>query len=196
MTNIRLPIVVLALTASGLVGLAVKESYTDAAVIPIPGDVPTKGFGTTTNPDGSPVKLGDKTTPVRALQDLARDVSKFEAPVRRCAPVPMYQYEFDAWVSFTYNVGEGAFCKSTAAKKLNVLDYTGACNEMLRWNQVKGRVVRGLTIRREAERLQCLGESKAVTSSLQPLPPVQLPAPAPVERPKTWFARFKDWVGV
>jgi len=126
-------------------------------VIPVKGDVPTKGFGTTTNADGSPVKMGDKTTPVRALIDLQRDLNVFEAAVKRCAPVPMFQHEYDAWVSFTYNVGQGAFCKSTAAKKLNALDYTGACNEMIRWNRVDGLVIRGLTIRREAERKKCLG---------------------------------------
>jgi lysozyme len=149
-------IAALALSATALIGIAVHESYTDNAVIPIKGDVPTKGFGTTTNPDGSPVRMGDKTTPVRALIDLQRDLTVFEAAVKRCASVPMFQYEYDAWVSFTYNVGSNAFCKSTAAKKLNAGDYTGACNEMLRWNQVQGRVVRGLTNRRAAEREMCL----------------------------------------
>ena len=150
-------IAVLALSAAALVGIASNESYTEKAVIPVPGDVPTLGYGTTTNADGSPIKMGDRTNPVRALRDLARDASVYERAVKRCAPVPMYPHEYDAWVSFTYNVGEGAFCRSTAAKKLNAGDYEGACNEMLRWNQVQGRVVRGLTIRREAERNQCLG---------------------------------------
>jgi lysozyme len=114
--------------------------------------VPTIGFGTTGG-----VKLGDTTTPPRALQRLAADASKFEQAVRRCAPVPMHPHEFDAWVSFTYNVGENAFCRSTAARKLNDLDYAGACDEMLRWVNVNGAPVRGLVMRRERERAKCLG---------------------------------------
>src|ERR1035437_10679604 len=109
----------LVLSASTLVGIAVSESYTDTTVIPVPGDVQTYGFGTTTHADGTPLKPGEKTTPPRALVDLLRDASKFEQTVKRCAPVPMYPYEFSAMVDFAYNVGEYAFCHSTLAKKLN-----------------------------------------------------------------------------
>ena len=153
----RTAIAGLVLAATTLVGLGLSESYTDKAVIPVPGDVPTKGFGTTRNADGSAVKMGDSTTPPRALVDLLRDATKFEQAVKRCAPVPMYPYEFSAWVQFTYNVGEGAFCGSTAAKKLNARDYSGACLEMLKWDKVGGRTVRGLTIRRQREYSECMG---------------------------------------
>lgn len=101
--------------------------------------------------------MGDTITPERALVRLLADANKFERAVKRCAPVPMYQHEFDSWVSFTYNVGEAAFCNSTAAKKLKALDYAGACDEMLNWVYVKGRKVAGLMKRREKERQQCLG---------------------------------------
>lgn len=152
MNRARLAIGALALSAAGLVGIALDEGYTDRAIIPVPGDVPTVGFGTTEG-----VKLGDTITPPRALQRLAADASKFEQAVRRCAPVPMHPHEFDAWVAFTYNVGEGAFCRSTAARKLNEFDYVGACDEMLRWVNVNGAPVRGLVMRRERERAKCLG---------------------------------------
>lgn len=155
----RTPVAALVLAASTLVGIALHEGYTDRAVIPVPGDVPTKGFGTTTNPDGSSVKMGDTTTPPRALVDLLRDASKFERAVKRCAPVPMYHYEFSAFVSLTYNIGEGAFCSSTLVRKLKAGDYAGACQEILRWDKVGGRVVRGLTIRRQAEHKLCIGEN-------------------------------------
>ena len=69
----------------------------------------------------------------------------------------MHQYEYDTWVNFTYNVGEGKFCSSTAAKKLNELNYYGACKELLRWNRFKGKVDKGLTNRRQREFLQCIG---------------------------------------
>lgn len=148
----------LVLAASTLVGIALHEGYTNDAVIPVPGDVPTKGFGTTAHADGTKVRLGETTTPPRALVDLLRDASKFEQAVKRCAPVPMYPHEYSAWVKFTYNVGEGAFCKSTAARKLNAGDYKGACLEMLKWDKVAGRTVRGLTIRRQAEYQECIGQ--------------------------------------
>jgi lysozyme len=148
----RITVAALTLSAAGLVGIALDEGYTDRAIIPVPGDVPTVGFGTTGG-----VRLGDTITPPRALQRLAADASRFEQAVRRCAPVPMHPHEFDAWVSFTYNVGENAFCESTAARKLNDFDYIGACDEMLRWVNAGGRQVRGLVLRRERERAQCLG---------------------------------------
>jgi len=149
----------LVLAASTLVGIAIKENYTDVTVIPVPGDVQTYGFGTTTHADGTPLKPGERTTPPRALVDLLRDASKFEQAVKRCAPVPMYPYEFSAYVSLSYNIGEGAFCRSTVAKRLLEFDYAGACKAILLWDKVKGRTVRGLTIRRQAEYKECIGET-------------------------------------
>mgnify|MGYP001214798129 CR=1 FL=1 len=149
----------LVLAASTLVGIALKESYTDRAVIPVPGDVPTKGFGTTRHEDGSPVKMNETTTPPRALVDLLRDAGKFERAVKRCAPVPMYPYEFSAYVSLAYNIGESAFCQSTVARRLNAGDYAGACQAILMWDKVGGRTVRGLTLRRQAEYRECMGEA-------------------------------------
>jgi lysozyme len=70
----------------------------------------------------------------------------------------MHPYEFQAYVSFTYNVGETAFCKSTLTKKLNALDYAGACKELLKWDKVKGVTVKGLTSRRQDEYRTCIGE--------------------------------------
>lgn len=148
----------LVLAASTLVGIALKEGYTDTSVIPVPGDVPTYGFGTTRHDDGTPLKMGEKTTPPRALVSLLNEAGMYERAVKRCAPVPMYPYEFSAYVSFTYNVGESAFCKSTLARKLNAGDYAGACAELLRWDKVGGRQVRGLTLRRQAEYRECMGE--------------------------------------
>lgn len=154
----RTQIAALVLSSSALIGIAVHESYREQAYIPVPGDVPTIGFGSTTNLDGTPVRLGQRTTPVAALKRLGEDVSKFEAAVKRCAPVPMYQYEFDAYVQLTYNIGQGAFCKSTLVKKLLHYDYEGACKEILRWDKFKGKPLRGLTIRRKEEYKTCIGE--------------------------------------
>ena len=150
--NGRLKPALLALSASALVGIAVHEGYSPIAYEPVEGDVPTIGFGTTEG-----VKMGDKTTPERALVRLLQDASKFEKAVRRCAPVPMHQYEFDAYVSLTYNIGENAFCKSTLVKLLNRQKYEEACQQTLRWDKFKGRPLPGLTKRRQEEFKQCLG---------------------------------------
>lgn len=150
--NQRLAIGSLVLSAGTLVGIALHEGYRPDAYTPVAGDVATIGFGTTGG-----VKPGDKITVERALVRLLADASKFEQAVKRCAPVPMHQYEFSAYVSLTYNIGEGAFCKSTLARKLNALDYEGACREILRWDKFQGKPLRGLTVRRQAEFKQCTG---------------------------------------
>lgn len=148
----RAPIAALSLSAAAIVSIAIHESFRSDAYIPVPGDVPTIGFGTTEN-----VKLGDKISVERALVRLLDDASEFEAAVKQCAPVPMYQYEFDAYVSLTYNIGTGAFCRSTLTKKLNQLDYAGACKEILRWDKFKGKTLAGLIKRRQEEYRKCIG---------------------------------------
>jgi lysozyme len=148
----RTHIAALVLSASALVGIATHESYRGEAYIPVPGDVPTLGFGTTDK-----VKMGDKITPERALIRLLADANNFERAVKSCVTVPLYQHEYDAYLSLTYNIGPSAFCKSTLVKKANAGDYTGACNEILRWNKAGGKVLNGLVKRRQAEHATCMG---------------------------------------
>lgn len=149
----RLQIAALTLSASALVGIALHEGYRDKAYTPVPGDVHTIGFGTTEG-----VKQGDNITVERALVRLLQDASKFEQAVKRCAPVPMYAHEFSAFVSLTYNIGEGAFCSSTLVKKLREGDYKAACEQILRWDKFKGQSLPGLTKRRQQEYQMCLGQ--------------------------------------
>ena len=61
-----------------------------------------------------------------------------------------------AVVSWSYNVGTGAACRSTLVRKANAGDLYGACDELLRWNRAGGRVLNGLTNRRKAERAMCI----------------------------------------
>lgn len=140
------------LSATAIVGIAVHEGYKSDAYVPVKGDVATIGFGTTEG-----VKAGDKITVERALLKLLADANKFEKAVKTCAPVPLHQYEYNAYVSLTYNIGEGAFCRSTLVKKLNAYDYEGACKEILKWNMFKGQPLAGLTKRRQEEYQQCIG---------------------------------------
>ena len=149
--NNRVLAAALVLSSAGFVGIASYEGYRSVAYNDGTG-VTTIGFGTTTN-----VKPGDTVTVERALHLALADVSKTEAAVRRCVKVPLSQNEFDAYVSFTYNIGPTAFCNSTLVKKLNTRDYAGACAEISRWNKADGRVLKGLTKRRAAERAKCEG---------------------------------------
>lgn len=150
--NVRLKIATLSLSAATLVSMAMHEGFRDKAYLPTPDDTLTIGFGSTKG-----VKAGDTITPERALVRLLEDAGTFEQAVKRCAPVPMHPHEFAAFVSLTYNIGQGAFCKSTVAKRLNAGDYTGACEAILMWDKQAGKTLRGLTIRRKKERDQCLG---------------------------------------
>ena len=148
---IRPSVASLYLSAAVLVGIALEEGYSSKAIIPVSGDVPTIGFGTTTG-----VKRGDVITPERALMRLLTDADKFSRGVKGCAGVPLYQHEFDAFVSLSYNIGVGAFCSSTLVKKLHLYDYEGACKEILRWDKFKGAPLKGLTNRRQREYKLCI----------------------------------------
>jgi lysozyme len=149
----RIVIGALTLSASALVGLAVHEGYRGEAYTPVKGDVPTIGFGTTAG-----VKPGDRIEPVQALVRKLQDVQKFEGALKQCVRVPLHQHEYDAFLSLAYNIGPGAFCGSTLVRRLNAGDYTGACAEILRWDRFRGEPLRGLTLRRQAENRQCLGQ--------------------------------------
>ncbi len=151
--NVRVVIGALSLSASALVGIALHEGYRGEAYIPVKGDVPTIGFGTTAG-----VKPGDRIEPVQALVRKLADVQRFEGALKECVRVPLHQYEYDAFMSLAYNIGPGAFCGSTLVRRLNAGDYTGACNEILRWDRFRGEPLRGLTLRRQAESRQCLGQ--------------------------------------
>jgi lysozyme len=143
----------LTLSASALVGLAVHEGYRETAYIPVKGDRPTLGFG-----DAQGVKPGDRTDPVRALIRLNQQADVFQQQMRQCVgDVPMHQYEWDAVISWAFNVGSRAACGSTLVKKLQAFDYAGACRELLKGNKFQGRELAGLTKRRQSEYRQCMG---------------------------------------
>ena len=106
----------------------------------------TAGYGHT----GPDVSLGVKYTRAQAGVWLAQDIAKFEAGVNKLAPVTT-QGQFDALVSFAYNLGLGNLQSSTLLKKHNAGDYAGAALEFSRWNKAAGKVMAGLTARRARE---------------------------------------------
>ena len=111
----------------------------------------TIGYGTIKYPNGVRVKKGDKITQAQADQYIANDVATFERAVNMLVNVPLNQNQFDALVSFTYNLGATNLSASTLLKKLNSKDYKGAAAEFPKWNKAGGKVMTGLVRRRKAE---------------------------------------------
>jgi lysozyme len=88
---------------------------------------------------------------------LVEDLIDHARGVDACVTVPLSIGQRAAFVSFAYNVGVDAFCRSTAARKLNAEDYAGACAELSRWVYGGGEVLPGLVARRQIERDMCEG---------------------------------------
>lgn len=99
------------------------------------------------------VKPGDVATMEQVDQWLREDLADAERDVNDLVKAPITQAQFDALVSFTFNVGGGAFERSTLVRKLNARDYDGAADEFLRWNRGGGSIMAGLTKRRVSERM-------------------------------------------
>ena len=94
----------------------------------------------------------DELTESEAVELLCKDLEKAEACILREVSVTITQEQFDALCSFVFNLGCGAFIRSTLLQKLNNGDAPGAADEFARWNKAGGKVLAGLTRRREAER--------------------------------------------
>ena len=124
-----------------------SESYQDV------GGVWTIGYGHTGN-----VHRGEVITKKQGELLLRSDLETFEKAVNKNVKVKLTQSMYDALVSFTYNVGSGAFSKSTLLKKLNSGDYVGASEQFGAWNKCNGKVVKGLTNRREKEKTLFLSD--------------------------------------
>lgn len=107
----------------------------------------TIGFGHTTG-----VRPGDVITSEQADEFLRQDVAEAERAVSRFVRVPLTQFQFDALVSFVFNLGVENFRTSTLLKKLNVGHYDSAVQEFGRWIHAGGKILPGLVRRRAAER--------------------------------------------
>jgi GH24 family phage-related lysozyme (muramidase) len=126
------------------------EAYQDAV------GIWTIGYGHT----GPNVHEGLKITQAHADAILAQDVGRFASGVAANVKVALNQSEFDALVSFAFNVGLGAFRTSTLLKLLNNnTDRGTVASEFLRWNKAGGKVLEGLTKRRNAEKTLFLSKA-------------------------------------
>ena len=112
-----------------------------------PAGVLTIGWGHT----GKDVTMGEVITPERAEALLEKDLAGAAADVSRLVVVPLAQEEFDALVSFTFNLGAGALAGSTLLRVLNQGEYDEVPDQLLRWDHCKGQVLDGLRLRRQVE---------------------------------------------
>lgn len=111
----------------------------------------TIGVGHTGPVDGEPVGPGMRISAEKADQLLSQDLARFEEAVERLTQTTT-QAQFDALVSFAFNLGEGALERSTLRKLHNAGRYADAAYEFGRWNKAGGKVLTGLTRRRQGER--------------------------------------------
>lgn len=112
----------------------------------------TIGYGWTQPVDGKSIRAGMTIKQETAERLLKTGLVSYESDVSRLVKVGLTQGQFDALVLFTYNLGARSLSTSTLMRKLNAGDYAGAADEFLRWNKAGGKVLNGLTRRREAER--------------------------------------------
>ena len=150
-SNVRYAVAGLALSAAGLAAITTYEGYSDTVYVPIPGDVPTAGYG------HADIRLpvGKRISKDQALKWLKEDTQEAVRAVQKCVRVPLTQAEFDAYTSFAYNCGTAAFCNSTLVKLLNQANYKAACDQLHRWVYSNGKKIKGLENRRDMEALTC-----------------------------------------
>ncbi|MDA3520284.1 lysozyme [Acinetobacter baumannii] len=132
---------VLAASAAFFVGVKNDEGFTSKPVVPVKGDRPTQGYGSTFKPDGSPVKMTDPPI-TRATADkwLRNDVAKREVAFKDSLKgVKLSQTEYDLYLDFTYQYGIGAWSSSSMLKNLKVGKYKAACDSLLKYKYVAKR---------------------------------------------------------
>lgn len=173
----RKSISALVITAALIGSVKLYEAYSPVAYIPIPNDKVTIGNGSTQHPNGAPIKLGEKIDRKTADAYLMHDIDKFKVGMSKCIKAPLYQTEFEAYLSLVYNIGVAGFCNSSIPTKLNAGQYEAACRTILGFNKVKDyskpkivlpsgkavwqyKVVKGLDNRRKLEYSTCTGGSQ------------------------------------
>jgi lysozyme len=144
----------------GTKGAALIKAF-ESCLEPVPGGcqayldpvrVLTIGWGHTKD-NGRQFDASSIWTQAECDAEFLKDMAVFIAAVNNFVKVPINQDQFDALVSFAFNLGADSLKNSTLLKKLNAGDFAGAAQEFQRWNKAKGKVLPGLTRRRASEAL-------------------------------------------
>lgn len=144
----RVAAVILSLSLAGAGAIVAHEGMRKVAYVDPVGVVTVCAGHTLT------AKLGQVKTDAECAALLQQDAEYAARAVKRLVTVPLTQEQFDALVSFVFNVGEGSFSKSTMLKKINKFDCWGAGAEFPRWANAGGKPLPGLVKRRASEREQ------------------------------------------
>lgn len=123
--------------------------------------------------------IGSHITRKQSRDWFRSDLAKYAAAVDKAVKVHISQNQFDALVSLCFNIGTGAFAKASLVRALNRGDYAGCADGILAWNKVKGKPVRGLTRRRQAERSLFHTPDSAAASTGEDVPEPLAGEPAP-----------------
>ena len=135
----RVSVGLLTVSLAGFGAWKASEGFTDTAVIPTKGDVPTIGHGSTRYEDGKPVKMGDTITRPRA-ELLARNLmTQDERQFAASLPgVKLHQVEFDLYMDFTGQYGIGNWRSSSMRRDLIAGEYAQACTDLFKYRYAAG----------------------------------------------------------
>lgn len=138
-TRQRIAVTLLTVSFAGFGAWKASEGYTDHAIIPTKGDVPTIGHGSTRYEDGHPVQMGDRITPQRA-ELLARNLlTQDEKLFAASLPgVKLHQAEFDLYMDFVGQYGIGTWRQSSMRRDLLKGNYPQACTDLLKYRFAAG----------------------------------------------------------
>lgn len=153
MSKLRIAAAAVAVSTAGL-GLILSSEGMVNKAYPDPAHgwrVPTICVGHTQD-----VRRGQWRSDDECLDLLKKDADIASGHVLRLATVPLTQGELDAYTSFVFNVGQGAFARSTLLKQLNAGNRVAACDQLLRWTYAGTQKLPGLVTRRKEERALCL----------------------------------------
>lgn len=135
----RIVVAILTLSMGGFVAITSSEGYVEKAMIPTKGDRPTIGYGSTFHENGQPVKMGDTTTPARALIKAQAHIGKEEKIFRASLPgVAMHQEEYDLYMDFVYQYGTGNWSASSMRRNLLAGNYRASCESLLLYRKSAG----------------------------------------------------------
>jgi len=162
----KFSVILLTASAAFFVHVKNKEGYTAYPVVPVPGDRPTQGHGSTFKPDGTAVKMSDPPISRETADKwLPNDVSKREVAFKNSLKgVKLSQAEYDIYLDFSYQYGTLAFANSSMLRNLKQGKYKAACDSLLKYKYVAGRdcSIRsngcyGVWIRQVERHKKCLG---------------------------------------